>query len=79
MRVRDEIDEKLGFWRWEGGRGGPGGEKDEREGWLVNMHQVSRLLAHLLVVFRCSQPNGRGWAGKAAARGEVGTRELSWS
>jgi len=39
VRVRDEIDEKLGFWRWEGG-GGKNGDVDEREGWLVNMHQV---------------------------------------
>ena len=39
VRVRDEIDEKLGFWRWEGG-GAKNGEKDQREGWLVNMHQV---------------------------------------
>lgn len=54
VRVRDEIDEKLGFWRWEGGA--TGGEKDEREGWLVNMHQVgpedARLLARCLRVRR---------------------------
>lgn len=41
VRIRDEIDEKLGFWRWEGGHGALGGGKDERVGWLVNMHAVS--------------------------------------
>lgn len=41
VRIRDEIDEKLGFWRWEGGGVGSHGTKgEERIGWLVNMHQV---------------------------------------
>lgn len=43
VRVRDEIDEKLGFWRWEGGGVGSHGTKGEtRTGWLVNMHQTLR-------------------------------------
>lgn len=43
IRVRDEIDEKLGFWKWEGGAGGVTGEGEKKVGWLVNMHQVRRL------------------------------------
>jgi hypothetical protein len=41
VRVRDEIDDKLGFWRWEGGGVGSHGTRgEERTGWLVNMHQT---------------------------------------
>lgn len=36
VKVWDEIDEKQGFWRFESGKAGG----EEREGWLVNMHQV---------------------------------------
>jgi DNA polymerase epsilon subunit 1 len=36
VKIWDEIDEKMGFWRFESGKAGG----DEREGWLVNMHQV---------------------------------------
>lgn len=39
VKVQDEIDEKMGFWRFESGLAG--GEK--KVGWLVNMHQVSFL------------------------------------
>lgn len=35
-KVRDEIDERLGFKRWEHG--------PARTGWLVNMHAVRHLL-----------------------------------
>jgi DNA polymerase epsilon subunit 1 len=37
VRVQDEVDEQMGFARFESGK--VGGE--ERKGWLVNMHQVS--------------------------------------
>lgn len=48
VRIRDEIDEKLGFWRWEGGGVGSHGTRgEERTGWLVNMHQT--LLADELI------------------------------
>lgn len=36
----DEIDEKLGFYRFESNRAGG----EEKVGWLVNMHQVSEVL-----------------------------------
>ncbi len=36
VKIWDEIDEKLGFWRFDSGKAGG----EEREGWLVNMHQV---------------------------------------
>ncbi len=36
VKVQDEIDEKMGFWRFESNLAA--GEK--RVGWLVNMHQV---------------------------------------
>jgi hypothetical protein len=38
VKVYDEIDEKMGFWRFESNAAA--GEK--KIGWLVNMHQVSR-------------------------------------
>ena len=41
VKVQDEIDEKLGFRRFESNLAA--GEK--RVGWLVNMHQVSDLVA----------------------------------
>lgn len=37
VKVQDEIDEKIGFWRFESGRA----EGETKVGWLVNMHQVS--------------------------------------
>jgi DNA polymerase epsilon subunit 1 len=37
VRNWDEIDERMGFWRFESGKVGGEG----RVGWLVNMHQVS--------------------------------------
>lgn len=37
VKVYDEIDEKIGFWRFESVRA----EGEEKVGWLVNMHQVS--------------------------------------
>lgn len=39
IKVYEEIDERLGFWRFESGKA----QGEEREGWLVNMHQVCRL------------------------------------
>ena len=42
-KVQDEIDEKMGFTRFESGL--VAGEK--RVGWLVNMHQVRRSGASL--------------------------------
>jgi DNA polymerase epsilon subunit 1 len=36
VKVWDEIDAKLGFERFESARA----EGEERDGWLVNMHQV---------------------------------------
>ena len=41
VKVQDEIDEKMGFWRFESNLAA--GEK--RVGWLVNMHQVSELIS----------------------------------
>lgn len=38
IKVYEEIDERLGFWRFESGKA----QGEEREGWLVNMHQVGR-------------------------------------
>lgn len=38
VKIQDEIDEKLGFWRFESNAAA--GEK--KVGWLVNMHQVRR-------------------------------------
>lgn len=37
IKVYDEIDDRLGFWRFESPK--VGGE--DKEGWMVNMHQVS--------------------------------------
>ena len=37
VKAWDEIDEKLGFHRFESNRAGG----EEQVGWLVNMHQVS--------------------------------------
>ena len=34
--MQDEIDEKLGFWRFESNKA----DGEKRVGWLVNMHQV---------------------------------------
>lgn len=36
VKAYDEIDAKLGFERFESARA----EGEERDGWLVNMHQV---------------------------------------
>ncbi|WVR03512.1 DNA polymerase epsilon catalytic subunit A [Kwoniella sp. DSM 27419] len=36
VKALDEIDEKLGFWRFESGRA----EGENKVGWLVNMHQT---------------------------------------
>jgi DNA polymerase epsilon subunit 1 len=38
IKVYEEIDERLGFWRFESGKA----QGEEKEGWLVNMHQVRR-------------------------------------
>lgn len=38
VKAYDEIDEKIGFWRFESVRA----EGEQKVGWLVNMHQVSR-------------------------------------
>lgn len=38
VRIWDEIDEKLGFYRFESNRA----SGEEKTGWLVNMHQVSK-------------------------------------
>ena len=37
VKVWDEIDAKLGFERFESAKA----EGEDRDGWLVNMHQVS--------------------------------------
>lgn len=37
IKVSDEIDESLGFWRFESNKAAG----EEKEGWLVNMSQVS--------------------------------------
>lgn len=37
VKAYDEIDEKIGFWRFESVRA----EGEQKVGWLVNMHQVS--------------------------------------
>lgn len=47
VRIKDEIDEKMGFWRWEGGASGVDGNGEEKVGWLVNMHQVSNYNLYL--------------------------------
>lgn len=39
VRVWDEIDEKLGFTRFESNRA----SGEEKTGWMVNMHQVSQV------------------------------------
>lgn len=36
VKVQDEIDEKMGFWRFESNLAAG----EQRIGWLVNMHQV---------------------------------------
>ncbi|WWC85914.1 DNA polymerase epsilon catalytic subunit A [Kwoniella dendrophila CBS 6074] len=36
IKIQDEIDEKLGFWRFESSRA----DGEEKTGWLVNMHQT---------------------------------------
>ncbi|KAK8845494.1 DNA polymerase epsilon catalytic subunit A [Kwoniella newhampshirensis] len=36
VKVYDEIDEKLGFWRFESSKA----EGEKKIGWLVNMHQT---------------------------------------
>ncbi|WVQ80319.1 DNA polymerase epsilon catalytic subunit A [Cryptococcus sp. DSM 104549] len=36
VKVQDEVDDKLGFWRFESSRA----EGEEKVGWLVNMHQT---------------------------------------
>lgn len=41
VRIWDEIDEKLGFYRFESNRA----NGEEKIGWLVNMHQVSIYIA----------------------------------
>jgi len=40
VRVWDEIDTKLGFERFESNRA----SGEEKIGWMVNMHQVSRVV-----------------------------------
>ena len=37
VKVQDEIDEKMGFWRFESNLAAG----ESKVGWLVNMHQVS--------------------------------------
>lgn len=37
VAAMDEVDEKLGFWRFDSGKA----DGEEKIGWLVNMHQVS--------------------------------------
>lgn len=44
VAAMDEVDEKLGFWRFESGKV----DGEEKIGWLVNMHQV-RVLVHVNV------------------------------
>ncbi|WWD09045.1 DNA polymerase epsilon catalytic subunit A [Kwoniella europaea PYCC6329] len=36
VKIQDEIDEKLGFWRFESSRA----DGEKKIGWLVNMHQT---------------------------------------
>lgn len=36
VKVADEIDDKLGFWRFESNLAAG----ESKDGWLVNMHQV---------------------------------------
>lgn len=36
VKIQDEIDEKLGFWRFESSKA----EGEKKIGWLVNMHQT---------------------------------------
>ena len=36
VAAMDEVDEKLGFWRFDSGKA----DGEEKIGWLVNMHQV---------------------------------------
>jgi DNA polymerase epsilon subunit 1 len=59
IKVYEEIDERLGFWRFESGKA----QGEEREGWMVNMHQVSQQsnirsinLAHASFRRPCSNP-----------------------
>jgi len=42
IKVYEEIDERLGFWRFESGKA----QGEEKEGWLVNMHQVGKRLVY---------------------------------
>lgn len=42
VKAYDEIDEKIGFWRFESVRA----QGEQKVGWLVNMHQVSVLSHH---------------------------------
>lgn len=42
IKVADEVDERMGFWRFESGRAGG----EEREAWLVNMQAVSSATLH---------------------------------
>jgi DNA polymerase epsilon subunit 1 len=44
IKVYEEIDERLGFWRFESGKA----QGEEKEGWLVNMHQVREVLVYLV-------------------------------
>jgi DNA polymerase epsilon subunit 1 len=39
VAAMDEVDEKLGFWRFDSAKA----DGEEKIGWLVNMHQVSLL------------------------------------
>lgn len=42
VKVADEIDDKLGFWRFESNLAGG----ESKDGWLVNMHQVGHCLVY---------------------------------
>lgn len=50
VKAYDEIDEKIGFWRFESVRA----EGEQKVGWLVNMHQVSCLAVWALVIHAVS-------------------------
>lgn len=53
VKAYDEIDEKIGFWRFESVRA----EGEQKVGWLVNMHQVSVWGFWALVIHAVSSPH----------------------
>lgn len=53
VKVYDEIDEKLGFWKFESNAAAG----ETKVGWLVNMHQVG--------CFTSSSTSGEMWKCKA--------------